>query len=105
MPKIIRRILLLIPILFLIIATAVTKKSTKKLDDNIYETKENLRRLESKYEFVLLDYNYLSSPKKLLELSRFYFEQDLVQKKKENLIWLNINADDFSIVKDNSSDD
>ena len=65
-------------ILCLIIATTITKNSTKKLDKQIFETNENLRLLKNKYELVLLDYNYLSSPKKLMEYQSQYFENDLV---------------------------
>ena len=96
-----KKFLLFLPILFLIFATTITKNSTKKLDENIYETKENLRVLEGKYEFFLLDFNYLSSPKKLYELSKIFFEEDLVQKKKENFIWVEINNGELKILKKN----
>ena len=36
-----------------------------------------MRILEQKYELVLLDYNYLSSPQKLMEYQSRYFENDL----------------------------
>ena len=56
-----------VPIIFLIVATTITKNSTKHLDKKIFKIKENIRILEEKYELVLLDYNYLTSPKKLME--------------------------------------
>jgi len=34
--------------------------------------------LENKYELILLDYNYLSSPEKLLEYQSKYFEKELI---------------------------
>jgi len=34
--------------------------------------------LKEKYELVLLDHNYLSSPKKLNEYQKKYFENELV---------------------------
>ena len=76
-----KKILLFIPILILIISTTFTKNSTKQLDKKIFETLENIRALENIYELVLLDYNYLTSPNKLMEYSQFYFEEEL--KKKE----------------------
>ena len=76
-----KKILIFIPILIIIISTTLTKNSTKQLDRKIFETLENIRALENIYELVLLDYNYLTSPKKLMEYSQFYFEEEL--KKKE----------------------
>ena len=76
-----KRILITIPIIFLIVSTTLTKNSTKKLDKIIFETQEDIRALNDIYELVLLDYNYLTSPNKLMEYSQLYFEKEL--KKKE----------------------
>ena len=73
------------PIIFLIFATTLTKNSTKKLDKEIFQLKENIRILEDRYELTLLDYSILTSPKKLMEYQQFYFEDKFVQKKLENL--------------------
>ena len=78
-----KKIFIFIPIIFLIISTTFTKNSTKKLDKKIFETQENIRALEDIYELVLLDFNYLTSPKKLMDYSQMYFEEEL--KKKEIL--------------------
>ena len=77
----IKKILLFIPIIILIVFTTLTKNSTKKLDKKIFEAQEDIRALENIYELVLLDYNYLTSPEKLMEFSTMYFEKEL--KKKE----------------------
>ena len=73
------------PIIFLIFATTLTKNSTKKLDKEIFELKENIRILEDRYELILLDYNILTSPKQLMKYQQFYFENKFIQKKIENL--------------------
>tara|TARA_B100000989_G_C19521238_1_gene464258 strand:- start:1594 stop:1866 length:273 start_codon:yes stop_codon:yes gene_type:complete len=80
-----KRILLFIPIIFLIISTTFTKNSTKQLDKKIFEIQEDLRALNDNYELVLLDYNYLTSPKKLMDYSRMYFEKELKKKKIKDL--------------------
>ena len=80
-----KKLLFLTPIIFLIIATALTKNSTKKLDNEIFQLKENIRILEDQYELYLLDYSILTSPKKLMEYQRFYFENKLTEKKIDNL--------------------
>ena len=74
-----KKFLLFLPVLFLIIATTLTKNSTKKLDRKIFETKENIRVLENRFELVLLDYNFLTSPKKLMEYQSTFFENNLIQ--------------------------
>ena len=61
------RIMLIFCILLLIIATTLTKNSTKKIDKQIFNLKKDIRLLENKYELVILEHNYLSSHKKLLE--------------------------------------
>ena len=53
-----KKILASIPIVILIILTAFTKSSTKKLDKEIFDAKEELRFLNEKYELVLLDHNF-----------------------------------------------
>ena len=74
-----KKFLFFLPVLFLIIATTLTKNSTKKLDRKIFETKENIRVLENRFELVLLDYNFLTSPKKLMEYQSTFFENNLIQ--------------------------
>ena len=84
----IKKILLFIPIIVLIVFTTLTKNSTKKLDKKIFEAQEDIRALENIYELVLLDYNYLTSPEKLMEFSSMYFEKEL--KKKRNYRFKNL---------------
>ncbi len=76
-----KKILIFIPIIFLIISTTFIKNSTKNLDKKIFETQENIRALNEIHELVLLDYNYLTSPNKLMEYSQLYFEKELKKKK------------------------
>ena len=67
-------------IIFLIFATTITKNSTKKLDKEIYKIKDDLRSLKNKHELVLLEYNYLASPKRLLVIQKDYFENELRER-------------------------
>ena len=73
-----KKIILTFSILFLIVVTTFTKNSTKKLDNQIFSIRENISVLKDKYELVLLDYNFLTSPKKLLEYQSKYFETNLI---------------------------
>ena len=58
--------------------TSVIKNSTKKIDAKIINLNENIILLNEKYELILLDHNYLSSPKKLDEYQKKFFENDLI---------------------------
>ena len=80
-----KKILIFTPIILLIISTTFTKNSTKQLDKKIFEIQENIRALENKYELVLLDYNYLTSPNKLMEYSQKYFDEELKKKEIKDL--------------------
>ncbi len=73
-----KKTVLIISIISLIILTTVTKNSTKKLENQIFIIQENISFLKEQYEMVLLDHNYLTSPKKLIEYQSKYFEKDLV---------------------------
>ena len=85
-----KRIFLSILIIFLIFLTSVIKNSTKNIDAKIFNLKEEIKLLNEKYELVLLDHNFLSSPKKLNEYQKKYFENDLIPKKIQNILELNI---------------
>ena len=65
-------------IVILIFLTSIIKSSTTKVDIEIFDLKEDIRLLNEKYELVLLDHNYLSSPKKLNEYQKKYFENNLI---------------------------
>ena len=80
-----KKILSFIPIIVLIILTTFTKNSTKQLDKKIFEIQEDIRALNDNYELVLLDYNYLTSPNKLMDYSSMYFEKELKKKKITDL--------------------
>ena len=72
-----KKFILILSIFLLLIFTTITKNSTKQIEKKIYNTEENLRILEQKYEMVLLDFNYLTSPEKLMEYQYRYFENEL----------------------------
>ena len=67
-------------ILSLVLLTAYIKNSTKRIDDEIFLTKENIRGFKKDYEKVKLEHDYLSSAEKLLEFQVMYFDDELVKK-------------------------
>ena len=92
---------LICSVFFLIIVITIIKNSTKNIENEIFLTKENIRILTDKYDLALLDYNYLSSPKKLQEYQMKFFDKDLIsldinkinilKKDKGKIIILNFN--------------
>ena len=73
-----KKIFFSITLIILIFLTSIIKNSTKKTDAKIFNLNEDIRLLNEKYELVLLDHNYLSSPKKLYEYQNKFFENDLI---------------------------
>ena len=92
-----KKLILLLSIFLLLIFTTVTKNSTKEIEKQIYNTKENLRILEQKYEMVLLDFNYLSSPEKLMEYQLRYFENELKEIDITDLKKLNLAGNEIQV--------
>ena len=100
-----KKFLLAFTIIILVLTTAIIKNTTKKIEDKIFAYKESVRVLKSDLENIQLEYDYLSSAEKLLEYQSLYFEDQLVQKKIEDIKIYNISEnlnklEDFKITKD-----
>ena len=76
---------IIILILFLILITAFIKNSTKRIDDEIFVTNENIRGLTRDYEKIKLENDYLSSADRLLEFQNIYFDNELIKKDIQNI--------------------
>tara|TARA_B100000029_G_scaffold432341_1_gene444386 strand:+ start:174 stop:479 length:306 start_codon:yes stop_codon:yes gene_type:complete len=63
-------------IFIFIISTAITKNSTKKIEEKIYKKKENLAILESEYELAILEFDYLNSPEQIQKKMEKYFKKN-----------------------------
>ena len=72
-------------IIFLILLTALIKNSTKRMDDEIFIVKENMRFLRKEINDLILEYTYLSSGKKLMDFKVGFFNEDLSVKKKNEI--------------------
>ena len=72
-------------IIFLILFTALIKNSTKRIDDEIFISKENTRFLRKEIEDLKLEYTYLSSGKKLMDFKVRFFDEDLSIKRKNEI--------------------
>ena len=63
----------------LIFSTAIVKNSTKRIDDEIFVLKENIRDLKKNFENTRLEFDYLSSTEKLLQFQNLYFDNELIK--------------------------
>ena len=66
-------------IFILILTTSLVKNSTKEIEDKTFMVNENIIFLKSEFGDELLEYNYLSSPDKLIQYQVLYFEKNLIK--------------------------
>ena len=92
-----KKTVLFIIIIFLIVGTTLTKNSTIRLENQIFNTKENISLLKDKYELIRLDYNFLTNPKKLLDYQSQYFENELSKIEINQIKKLIVNNEKLSI--------
>ena len=92
-----KKIILSSIIVILVFLTSIIKNSTKKIDTKIFNINEDIKLLNEKYELVLLDHNFLSSPKKLNEYQKKFFENDLIPIKITNIGEINFTENKIKI--------
>jgi len=73
-----KKVALLI-IFVLILVTSLVKNSTKEIEDKIFVLNESIRFLKVEFSDTMLEYNFLSSPDKLVQYQSQYFEKDLIK--------------------------
>ncbi len=78
-------------ITILIITTSIIKNSTRQLETKIFNSKEKIKTLVDKKEMIMLQNSYLSSPQRLFELKKEYFDEELKVLKLNNFKYLNYN--------------
>ena len=75
--------------------------SSKKIEDEIFFVKENLRGLKKELNNTKLEFEYLSSTEKLLEYQSQFFEKDLNQRNINKIKTITKKLNNLSI--DNSN--
>ena len=80
-----KKFFVILLIFFLVLFTAIIKNSTKRIDDDIFAKNENLRGLKKDFANLKLEYDYLSSAEKLLELHNTYFDDELSKKSIQDI--------------------
>ena len=83
----------LISIIILISITSLVKNSTKEIEDKIFSINESIRSLKVEFDNEVLEYNYLSSPKMIIQHQSEYFENDLIKIDITKIKNIEINED------------
>ena len=91
------KIFLTFLILLLIFFTAFIKNSTKRIDDEIFVVKENIRILKKDFENVKLEHNFLGSTERLTELKKLYFDDELIKKNLKEFKIIHKISDEIEI--------
>jgi|TARA_Y200000002_G_C22671813_1_gene660359 cell division protein FtsL len=89
-------ILLLITLIFF---TAFIKNSTKRIDDQIFTVKENIRSFKKIFENIKLEFDYLSSAEKLLEFQDLYFEDKLINKDIQKIKIMDLTSKELKLMQ------
>ena len=69
-----KKYIILFGIIFLIITTSIVKSSTRQLEKNIFILEEEMKTLKEKYDFLLLESDYLTTPERLIGLKEKIFK-------------------------------
>ena len=69
-----KKYIILFGIIFLIVTTSIVKSSTRQLEKNIFILDEEVKILEEKFNFLLLENDYLTTPERLIGLKEKIFK-------------------------------
>tara|TARA_Y100000992_G_C20952854_1_gene344385 strand:- start:130 stop:435 length:306 start_codon:yes stop_codon:yes gene_type:complete len=92
-----KKYLVIFLIFFLILSTAIIKNSTKRIDDEIFAIKENIKILNMDFGIIKLENEFLSSTEKLLEFQNSFFEKELVKKDIQEIKIIKIKSNKLEI--------
>ena len=69
-----KKYIILFGIIVLIITTSIVKSSTRQLEKNIFILEEEVKILDEKFNFLLLENDYLTTPERLIGLKEKIFK-------------------------------
>ena len=86
-----KKYVILFGIIFLIITTSIVKSSTRQLEKNIFTLEEEVKILEEKYDFLLLENDYLTTPERLIGLKEKIFKDKFFPINPKDIKKINTN--------------
>ena len=97
-----KKIIFTIIIFSLIIFTTLIKNSSKEIDKEIFKLEEEISILLNEREMLKLEQDYLTSPKKLTELQKLYFDDELINYESSKFGELIMKENELLIIKKNN---
>ena len=76
-----KKYIIFFSIVSLVITTSIVKSSTRQLEKNIFIIEEEVKILEEKYDFLLLESDYLTTPERLIGLKEKIFMATINSRK------------------------
>ena len=86
-----KKYIILFGIISLIILTSIVKSSTRQLEKKIFILREEVKILEEKYDFLLLENDYLTTPERLIGLKEKIFKDKFFPINPKDIKNININ--------------
>ena len=86
-----KKYVILFGIIFLIITTSIVKSSTRQLEKKIFILEEEVKILEEKYNFLLLENDYLTTPERLIGLKEKIFKDKFFPINPKDIKNINTN--------------
>ena len=86
-----KKYIILFGIIFLIITTSIVKSSTRQLEKKIFIIEEEVKILEEKYDFLLLENDYLTTPERLIGLKEKIFKDKFFPINPKDIKKINTN--------------
>jgi len=73
-----KKYIIFFSIVSLIVTTSIVKSSTRQLEKNIFILEEEVKILEEKFDFFLLENDYLTTPERLIGLKEKMFKDKFI---------------------------
>ena len=86
-----KKYVILFGIIFLIITTSIVKSSTRQLEKKIFIIEEEVKILEEKFDFLLLENDYLTTPERLIGLKEKIFKDKFFPINPKDIKKINTN--------------
>ena len=80
-----KKYIIFFSIVSLIVTTSIVKSSTRQLEKNIFILEEEVKILEEKFDFLLLENDYLTTPERLSRLKEKIFKDQFFPIDPRNI--------------------
>tara|TARA_X000000950_G_scaffold58586_1_gene70924 strand:- start:388 stop:654 length:267 start_codon:yes stop_codon:yes gene_type:complete len=86
-----KKYIIFFSIVSLIVTTSIVKSSTRQLEKNIFILEEEVKILENKFNFLLLENDYLTTPERLIGLKEKIFKNKFFPLDPKDVKKINTN--------------